>query len=181
MSRLGLDARTGRGFARSWFEDRSRLPAGTELWMVVRPLTIVNSQCGKAREMERIATTRSGQSTGQRSTVVSATGSSRMPLTVHVSGADNMWSVQRAVPNAVSSLQTVFCPSSPGAPCRPPPGLDEVSQVEAISNAVMAQMLGMMVAFQAQISNLSAKVNVSPSSPMPMASSVVTESLIADG
>ena len=59
--------------SRPWIEDASRLPTGTELRMVVRPLTIVNSQW-KAREVERIAPKRSGQSARQRSTMALATG-----------------------------------------------------------------------------------------------------------
>ena len=39
----------------------------------------------------------------------------------------------------------------------------------------MAQMSGMLAAFQAQISDLSAKVNHGSSSPMPVISSMVTE------
>ena len=57
----------------------------------------------------------------------------------------------------------------------PLPGLGSVTQVEAISNAVMVQMLGMLAAFQTQISDLSAKVNLGSSSPMLLASSTVTE------
>ena len=57
----------------------------------------------------------------------------------------------------------------------PPPGLAVVSQVKAISNTVMAQMSAMTAAFQAQISDLSAKVNLGSSSPIPVASSTVTE------
>ena len=55
----------------------------------------------------------------------------------------------------------------------PNTGLVEVSQAEAISNVVMAQMSGMMAAFQAQISDLSMKVNLSSSALTPLASSSV--------
>ena len=60
--------------------------------------------------------------------------------------------------------------STTGEPRRLPPGLAEVSQVEAISHAVMAQMSEMMVAFQAQISDLSAKVNLGTSTLTLLAS-----------
>ena len=120
--------------------------------MVVRPLTIVNSKLD-AREVERIILSQSGQSAGQGTIVAPATGRPRVLLTVHVGGAGNVQSVHRAVPYPVSSVQTVSRPSAP------PPGLASVTQVEAISNAVMAQMSGMFAAFHAQISDLSAKVN----------------------
>ena len=72
-----------------------------------------------------------------------ATGTSHVPLTERVGSADNVWSVQQAVLHAVRSLQTVFRPSSPRAPCpAPPTGLAEVSLVKAISTDVMAQMSG---------------------------------------
>ena len=98
-----------------------------------------------------------------------------MPLTVHVGGADNVQSVQWAVPHAVSSWQTVGQTSATGESCRPPLGLADVLQVDAVSNAVMAQLLGMMAAFQAQISDLSAKMNSGSSVLTPPASSTVTE------
>ena len=101
--------------------------------MVVRPLTIVNSQLD-AREVERIAPALSGQSARQRSTVALATSGPRMPLTVRVSGAGNVQSVHWAVLYAVSPVQMVARSSTPGVPGHPPPGLTVVTQVEAISN-----------------------------------------------
>ena len=92
-----------------------------------------------------------GNSLGQVSTVATATGGHRMPLTVHVGATGNTWSVQWAVPYVVRPLQMVVQSSATGELYRPPPGLDEVSQVEAISNEVMAQISGIMTAFQAQI------------------------------
>ena len=67
--------------------------------------------------------------------------------------------------------------SATGEPCCPPPGLAEVSQAEAISNAVMAQMSAMMAAFQAQISDL-AKVNFGSSMLSSSASSSVAEATL---
>ena len=142
QARLGeASTRPQSEASRPGIEDGSRLPAGTELWAMVRPLTVVNSQW-KAREVERITPTRSGQSAGYSCTKVPATGGPHVPLTVHVGSADHMRSVQQAVLHAVSSLQMVDRSNTPGVPGRPPPGLAVVSQVEAISNAVMAQMSG---------------------------------------
>ena len=86
--------------------------------------------------------------------------------------------MQRAVLYVVSPLQTVVWSSATGEPRRPPPGLAEVSQVEATSNTVMAQMSGMMATFQAQISDLSAKVNFGSSMLTPLARSLVAEATL---
>ena len=76
-----------------------------------------------------------------------------VPLMVCVSGAGNVWSVSKTVPTQVSSGQTV---SHGPLVCQaaPPLGLVSAMQVEAISQTVMAQMLGMFETFQAQISAL---------------------------
>ena len=55
-----------------------------------------------------------------------------------------------------------------------PPGLTSTIQVEAISHTVMAQVLGMFAAFQAQLSDLMALVSESSSMPRPPATSTVT-------
>ena len=73
----------------------------------------------------------------------------------------------------VSSMQTAFVDSATGETRRPSLGLAEVSQMGAISNSVMAQMSGIVVAFQAQISDLSAKVNFGSSALTQLASSSV--------
>ena len=93
---------------------------------------------------------------------------------VGVGGAGNVWSVYRAFPYPVSSVQTVTSHRPPGLPSCPLPGLTSATQFEAISTAVMAQMSEMFAAFQAQISDLLAKVNVSSSASMPTTSSTVT-------
>ena len=107
--------------------------------------------------------------------MVVTTGRHCVPLTVHIGATGNAQSVQWAVLYAVSPLQTVFQSSDTDEPCRPLPGLAEVSQVEAISNAVMAQMSGMMAVFQAQMS--AAKVNSGSSTLPPPASSSVAEDI----
>ena len=62
----------------------------------------------------------------------------------------------------------------PGLPVCPPPGLVSATQVEAISQAFMAQMSGMLERFQAQVSDLTAMGIVNRSSlPRPVASSTV--------
>ena len=77
-----------------------------------------------------------------------------------------------------SLMQTTFVGSTTDEPRRPPPVLAEVSQVEAISNAVMVQMTGIMTAFQAQISYLSAKVNLGSSALTPWACSSVARATL---
>ena len=76
--------------------------------------------------------------------MASATGRPSVPLTMHVSGADNVWSLQWAVPHTVSSWQihVVGRTSATGEPHRPPLGLTEVSQVEAVSNAINGADVG---------------------------------------
>ena len=96
----------------------------------------------KAREVERITPRRSSQSAGQRSTVVPAASGHHVPWTVRVGDANHVWSVQQVVLHTVSSWQMVDRSSTPGVPGHPPLGLVAVSQVKAISNAVMAQMSG---------------------------------------
>ena len=49
--------------------------------------------------------------------------------------------------------------SSPGLPACPPPSLVSVTQVEAISQAVMVQMSGMLERFQAQVFDFTAMVS----------------------
>ena len=88
-----------------------------------------------------MATMQSGNSLGQVSTMPAVNGKHRVPLTVHVGSAGEAWPVHWAVPCAVSPMQTAFVGSTTGEPRCPPLGLAEMSQVEAISNAVMAWYL----------------------------------------
>ena len=78
----------------------------------------------------------------------SGAGSFPVPLTAHVGGATNVWSVSKVVPTQVSSEQTVSH-DPPGTPSHPPSGLASAMQVEAISRMVMVQMSGIFEAFQA--------------------------------
>ena len=98
--------------------------------------------------MGRSASAQSGNSLGQVSTKATATSGHHVPLTVRVSATSNARSVQRAVPYTVSPLQTVVRSSATGEPRHPPPGLAEVSQVEAISNEVMAKYLELWQPFR---------------------------------
>ena len=106
---------------------------------MVRPLTLVNSKLN-AREIERIVLVQSGQSAGQGTTMALAIGGPHGPLMVHVGGTGKIWSVHKAVPYPVSSVQMVSRSGAPSVPGCPPLGLALVTQVKAISNAVMTQM-----------------------------------------
>ena len=114
------------------FKDGLSPPAVYDPRSVVTPLTVVNSQW-KAQELERTATMQSGNSLGQVSTMLKANGRHHVPLMVQVSSAGEARSVHRTVPCAVSPLQTAIEEIATSKPCRPPPGLAEVSQVEVIS------------------------------------------------
>ena len=133
--------------------DRSRPRVSDEPQSVVMPQILVSSGAGAPRIVRTVVRPQPGCSSGQKTTALASTANqSSEPLVVHVGGAGIVLWMYRAVP-LVSPVQTAPV-GLPTLYVCPPPDLVSAMQVEAISQAIMAQMLGMLECFQAQVSNL---------------------------
>ena len=139
--------RCGEASTRPQIVDRSRPRASNEPRLVVRPLIMVNSRLNAWEVAMTVVSPQFHRSARQEATMsASVAGSFPVPLTMRVGSASNVRSVSRAVPTQVSSGQTVSH-GPPGLPSRSPLGLASTTQVEAISQTVIAQVLGCLRPF----------------------------------